>query len=115
MRRILALVLMTVFSLQTTASAASPGEMRTLNMQPLLSAIEGTQIFALLTGQEGRYEAMHAPRPQIVRIQRDSYRPDMSRTRFARAVVRYGQPGRAPEMTHTIPLAKNAPRDPLAE
>jgi RHS repeat-associated protein len=61
MRPILALVLVALFSLQTAASAASPGQMPTANMQRLLSAIEGTQIFALLTGQGGRYEAMHAP------------------------------------------------------
>jgi RHS repeat-associated protein len=114
MRRVLALVLVTVFSLQTTASAASSSQLQGPNIQPLLSAIEGTPIFALLTGQETRYAAMHAPRPQTLRIQRDSYRPDVSHTRFARAVVRYGEPGRAPEMTHKIPLAKEAPRDPLA-
>jgi hypothetical protein len=114
MRRICASVLVAVFSLQTTASAASPGEIQGPNVQPLLSAIEGSQVFALLTGQEARYEAMHASRPQIVHIRPDGYRPDVSRARFAYAVVRYGEPGKAPLMTHKIPLAKDAPRDPLA-
>jgi len=63
MRRICALVLVAVFSLQTTASAASSGPIQAPNMQPLLSAIENTQIFALLTGHESRYTAMNAPAP----------------------------------------------------
>ncbi len=35
MRRLLAFVLVAVFSLQATASAASPGQVQTPNMQPL--------------------------------------------------------------------------------
>ncbi len=63
MRRICALVLVAIFSLQTTASAASPIRVQTPNLQPLLSAIEGSHIFALLTGHESRYEAINAPAP----------------------------------------------------
>jgi RHS repeat-associated protein len=63
MRRICALVLVAIFSLQTTASAASPGQLHGPNMQPLVSAIEGSQIFAVLTGHESRYAAINAPAP----------------------------------------------------
>ncbi len=62
MRRINALVLTVVFSLQTSASAAVPGQMHGPNVQPLLSAIENTFVFALITGQMSRYEAMRARR-----------------------------------------------------
>jgi YD repeat-containing protein len=114
MRRIIALVLTLVFSLQTTASAEVPGQMQGPNVQPLLSAIEGTQIFALLTGQESRYEAMHAPRPQRISVHRDYYRPSVSRSRFAWVTLRYGSPGRVPAMSSRVFLLTNAPRDPLA-
>ncbi len=63
MRRIIALALTVVFALQTTASAAAPGQMHGPNVQPLLAAIENTFVFALITGHVSRYAAMHAPAP----------------------------------------------------
>ena len=114
MRRMFAFVLVALFSLQTTASAASPGAMSLPSAQPLLSMIEGSWIVAVLTGQEQRYSAMHAPIPQAVRIQRDGYRPDVSHSRFAQPLVRYGAPGQDPISARTILPMRNAPLDPLA-
>jgi hypothetical protein len=114
MRRICALVLVAIFSLQTTASAASPGKMQGPNMQPLLSAIEGSQLFALVTGQEARYAAIHAPAPERLRINRDYEHTDMGRVRPAQGTFRYGLLVRTPAMSPRVFLSKEAPRDPLA-
>ena len=114
MRRLLAFVLVAVFSLQATASAASPGQVQTPNMQPLVSAIEASQVFALITGQAERYAAMHAPAPTFPRLKDNYERPNLSSNRFAHRSDRYGSPGRPPEMLRAVLLPKNAPRDPLA-
>jgi len=115
MRRICALVLVALFSLQTTASAASPGQMRGPNMQPLLSAIEGSQVFALVTGQEGRYEAMHAPRPRFDRfnLPRPSVQQmNLSASRRVRAIMRQGVP--LPLNLKQTANTQRAVHDPLA-
>jgi YD repeat-containing protein len=114
MRRLLAFVLVAVFSLQATASAASPGQVQAPSIQPLLSAIENSQVFALITGQADRYAAMHAPAPTFPRLKDNYDRPNLSLNRFAPRSVRYGSPGRAPAMLHTVLLPANAPKDPLA-
>ncbi len=114
MRRLLAFVLVAVFSLQATASAASPGQVQTPNMQPLVSAIEASQVFALITGQADRYAAMHAPAPTFPRLKDNYERPNLSSNRFAHRSDRYGSPGRPPEMLRAVLLPENAPRDPLA-
>ena len=114
MRRMIALALTLVFSLQTTASAAVPGQMHGPDMQPLLAAIENTFVFALITGQASRYEAMHAPAPERLRINRDYARTDVSPLRPAQGISRYGQVVSAPAMSSRVFLAKDAPRDPLA-
>ncbi len=114
MRRIIALVLTVLLSLQTTASAAAPGQMHGPNVQPLLSAIENTFVFALITGQASRYEDMHAPAPQRLMINRGYAHPDLGRARPTQGIFRYGQPVRTPAMSTRIIPAKDAPRDPLA-
>ncbi|HTU70980.1 MAG TPA: hypothetical protein VMF11_11740 [Candidatus Baltobacteraceae bacterium] len=112
MRRIVAFVLMLVFVLQSTASAASTNTSRfepslqdqlAMLMQPVVEVIAGSEIYALLTGGDARYQEMHAPRPQIARIHPDNYRPNVNRARFARATVRYGEPGRPPVMPDDVP------------
>ena len=115
MRRIIALVLIALFSLQTTASAAVPGQIQGPNVQPLLSAIEGTQIFALLTGQEARYEATHAPAPHYARptnLRPTEEQLKLSRSRIVHGLARYG----TPRLLHLSLYANRARagKDPLA-
>lgn len=113
MRRIIALVLVVLFSMQTTASAAVSGSTQGPNIQPLLAAIENSFVFALLTGQEQRYNEAHAAAPQRLALNRVDTHPEMNRPRIV-GVDRYGQPGRAPAMSSRLFLPKDAPRDPLA-
>jgi YD repeat-containing protein len=112
MRRIIALVLIVLFSLQTTASAAVPGAIRSSSMQPLLSAIQNTFVFALIAGQADRYEAMHAPAPTFSRNVPSHAIPEMH-TRVVRPTFRYGTTVRTRMLTHVL-SPKDAPRDPLA-
>ncbi len=76
MRRIIALVIVTLMFLQSSAMAApiaknGPTEAATLAtgldsvMTPVVGAIEQTWIFALLMGRASLYDEMHAPAPQI--------------------------------------------------
>jgi RHS repeat-associated protein len=92
MRRILALVLVTVFSLQTTASAASPGQMHAPNMQPLISMIEGTWLFAAVTGQSNRYAQTHWQITPFDRttIPKNVRPPAVDRSRNAVPIVHQG-------------------------
>ena len=113
MRRIIALILTLLFSLQSTASAAVPGQMHGPDVQPLLSAIENTFVFALITGQASRYEAMHAPAPERLRINPNYEHPDFGSSRPAQGTFRYGQRVSAPAMSSRVFLPKDAPRDPL--
>ena len=110
-RRATALILVALFSLQVPASAAP---LSAPNLQPLVAAIEGSQLIALLTGQGQRYADMHAPAPQIVHVHPNNYRPDVSRARFAQGYARYGAAVAVPRMQHSIALPKNAAVDPLA-
>ena len=72
MRRVCALVLIFLFALQGSASAGSVPpvtlsaasvtmDLSKVTLQPIVSAIQSTWIFAMLTGQRTRYDRIHAP------------------------------------------------------
>ena len=90
MRRMIALALTVVFSLQTTASAAeaprtanTPAlfEQISVAIRPVIAAIESSQAFALITGQEQRYALIHEPKPQFDRY--NVPRPTTQQTNFS--------------------------------
>jgi YD repeat-containing protein len=74
-RRILAFVLVASFLTQSVPAVASAQPSATLSMsngmQPLLSAIQSTWIFAVITWQGDRYAAMNAPPPTIPKLHDD--------------------------------------------
>ena len=94
MRRIIALVLIALFSLQTTASAAVPGQ-GVPDVYPMLAALQNAQAFATMMGQGQRYALMHAPRPSFDRynIPRPTvHQTDFSASRRVNAIHRAGVP-----------------------
>ena len=113
MRRFFAFVLVAIFSLQSTASAASSTRVGAPNLQPLLSAIESSQIFALVTGQESRYEAMHAPAPTFPKIAHTRSNFDASLSRRAILIRHSGSPGAGPQMSRNFVVPRGV-ADPLA-
>ncbi|HTU69158.1 MAG TPA: DUF6531 domain-containing protein [Candidatus Baltobacteraceae bacterium] len=104
MRRVAAFVMTFLFVLQSTASAAPPPsaaakyapgirEQLAFAIAPMIAALENSQIFALLTGQENRYSLMHQPRPLLNRYtlpRPTTQQLDFSRYRRVPAVVRTG-------------------------
>ena len=113
MRRIIALVLTVLFSLQAAASAAVPGQVHGPNMQPLLSTIENTFVFALITGHASRYAATHAPAPTPMPLHPNVTPPAAydyrSQPRTLRQGVEHAFPG-----AFARPSAGKASPDPLA-
>ena len=86
---------------------------RRSNLQPLLSAIESSQIFALVTGQESRYEAMHAPAPTFPKIAHTRSNFDASLSRRAILVHHSGSPAAGPQMSRNFVVPRGV-ADPLA-
>ncbi len=128
MRRIIAGVLFIVLLAQSSGASAlaasgSPanvvatvgGIFAAAVMTPLRNAWLNSATHAMLTGQMGRYEAMHAPAPSFPRVIRIARPPSASRWRNARLVRRYGSVARVPGLHRPEAIdPRKAPRDPLA-
>lgn len=123
MRRYIVSALLSLFVLQSSgaAFANSPGGANVRVsapsiasiLHPLSSAIEGSQVFAELTGSGDRYALMHMPMPHLTRrlLKTAAQVPDISMSRLVKPVVVHGMP------EHFV-FPKHPPRertyDPLA-
>ncbi len=101
MKRLLATVLLFAFSLQPLGAATTqpisqlPSPSLFLQMQfaaqSLLVAYQSSAVGSLLSGNGGRYAAMHAPAPIFPRVaQRTQSLPSAPDHRYDRKVVQYG-------------------------
>jgi YD repeat-containing protein len=93
MRRVSALVLVLLFALQPATATASVGPISMPNVQPLLSMIQSTWIFAVLAGQGDLYAKMHAAPPVFPKIGKHGSppaRPVEARTLHSAFAVRRG-------------------------
>ena len=83
-------------------------------MQPLLAALQSSWIFAAITGQAQRYDAMHAPKPTPVPLTPDAQpSPVVQELRLTPRTLRVGTEHQNPGPFKRWNVSQSAP-DPLA-
>ena len=121
MRRVLAFVLSVLFVTQPAAAAPLNAASVTLSLskgvQPVISAVQATWLFAVVTGSESRYQALHAPIPHFAPPTGIIAHPQFLRSVHRTAAVmsaRAGMPGAPPAMRTGVLPKVQLPVDPLA-
>jgi YD repeat-containing protein len=122
-RRFVVTALLFLFVAQSSGAALSATPLQSIGahvdfgsiFDPIFSAVEGSQIVALVTGAENRYAAIHAPAPRIVRS--DS-RVDavalLRREHGIRPTVRIGVPEHVTMPPLSVLDSRHPRLDPLA-